>query len=102
MPAFRDEVIADIPAARVFGSERAGDGIPGERYLVAMACAGHRFDGETGASASTDFYGIGFRFLSGDADSVAFVSDIAGESGNGRLARWDRKICPGVAGMREA
>jgi len=39
--------------------------------------AGHRFDGETGASASTDFYGIGFRFLSGDADSVAFVSDIA-------------------------
>jgi hypothetical protein len=39
--------------------------------------AGHRFDGESGASASTDFYGIGFRFLSGDADSVAFVSDIA-------------------------
>ena len=39
--------------------------------------AGHRFDGETSASATTDFYGIGFRFLSGDADSVAFVSDIA-------------------------
>lgn len=39
--------------------------------------AGHRFDGEQSASASTDFYGIGFRFLSGDADSVAFVSDIA-------------------------
>lgn len=39
--------------------------------------AGHRFDGEPNASASTDFYGIGFRFLSGDADSVAFLSDIA-------------------------
>ncbi len=39
--------------------------------------AGHRFDGDSGASASTDFYGIGFRFLSGDADSVAFLSDIA-------------------------
>jgi hypothetical protein len=39
--------------------------------------AGHRFDGLQGASASTDFYGIGFRFLSGDPDSVAFCSDIA-------------------------
>ena len=39
--------------------------------------AGHEFDGQQGASASTDFYGIGFRFLSGDADSVAFLSDIA-------------------------
>jgi hypothetical protein len=39
--------------------------------------AGHRFEGEPTASASTDFYGIGFRFLSGDVDSVAFVSDIA-------------------------
>lgn len=39
--------------------------------------AGHRFDGDSGASASTDFYGIGFRFLSGDVDSVAFLSDIA-------------------------
>jgi hypothetical protein len=39
--------------------------------------AGHRFDGDSEASASTDFYGIGFRFLSGDADSVSFCSDIA-------------------------
>jgi hypothetical protein len=39
--------------------------------------AGHRFDGEKDASASSDFYGVGFRFLSGDADSVAFVSDLA-------------------------
>jgi hypothetical protein len=38
---------------------------------------GHRFAGESDASASSDFYGIGFRFLSGDADTVAFVSDIA-------------------------
>lgn len=39
--------------------------------------AGHRFDGDSEASASTDFYGLGFRFLSGDADSVSFCSDIA-------------------------
>ena len=39
--------------------------------------AGHRFEGDSEASASTDFYGIGFRFLSGDVDSVSFCSDIA-------------------------
>jgi hypothetical protein len=39
--------------------------------------AGHRFDGDSNASASTDFYGIGFRFLSGDADSVSFCSEIS-------------------------
>lgn len=39
--------------------------------------AGHRFDGESGASASTDFYGLGFRFLNGDADSIAFLSDLS-------------------------
>jgi hypothetical protein len=38
---------------------------------------GHRFDGVAGASASTDFYGLGLRILSGDVDSVAFLSDLA-------------------------
>ncbi len=38
--------------------------------------AGNRFEGEN-ASASSDYYGIGFRMLSGDVDSVAFLSDIA-------------------------
>jgi hypothetical protein len=38
---------------------------------------GHRFDGVAGASASTDFYGLGIRILSGDIDSVAFLSDLA-------------------------
>jgi hypothetical protein len=42
-----------------------------------LMLAGHRFDGDSEASASTDFYGIGFRFLSGDVDSVCFLSDIA-------------------------
>ncbi|MBX3481443.1 MAG: hypothetical protein KF842_13690 [Caulobacter sp.] len=31
---------------------------------------------------------------------AAFVEDIASESGNGRIARWDRKVCPGVAGVK--
>jgi hypothetical protein len=46
-------------------------------YEHGFLLAGHRFDGEASASASTDFYGIGFRFLSGDVDSVAFASDIS-------------------------
>jgi hypothetical protein len=46
-------------------------------YERGFLLAGHRFDGQSGASASTDFYGVGFRFLSGDVDSVAFASDIS-------------------------
>ena len=46
-------------------------------YEHGFLLAGHRFDGQTSASASTDFYGVGFRFLSGDVDSVAFASDIS-------------------------
>lgn len=30
----------------------------------------------------------------------SFVENIAADSGNGRIARWDRKVCPGVAGAR--
>lgn len=34
------------------------------------------------------------------AAATAFVGAISAQSGNGRLARWDRKICPGVVGMK--
>jgi hypothetical protein len=37
---------------------------------------GHRFEGSN-AKSSTDFYGIGFRYVSGDVDSVAFLTDIS-------------------------
>jgi hypothetical protein len=37
---------------------------------------GHRFDG-TQAKSSTNFYGIGFRYVSGDVDSVAFLTDLS-------------------------
>ncbi|MBX3218558.1 MAG: hypothetical protein KF850_41515 [Labilithrix sp.] len=37
---------------------------------------GHRFDGSQ-ARSSTDFYGIGFRYVSGDVDSVAFLTDLS-------------------------
>ena len=46
-------------------------------YERGFLLAGHRFDGQSTASASTDFYGVGFRFISGDVDSVAFASDIS-------------------------
>jgi hypothetical protein len=37
---------------------------------------GHRFEG-TDARSSTDFYGIGFRYVSGDVDSVGFLTDLS-------------------------
>ena len=37
---------------------------------------GHRFDGSQ-ARSSTDFYGIGFRYASGDVDSVSFLTDLS-------------------------
>lgn len=37
---------------------------------------GHRFEG-TDARGTTDFYGIGFRYVSGDVDSVAFLTDLS-------------------------
>lgn len=33
---------------------------------------------------------------------TAFVDDISAPTVNGRLARWDRKICPGVVGLQPA
>jgi hypothetical protein len=30
----------------------------------------------------------------------SFVENVAADSGNGRIARWDRKVCPGVAGVK--
>lgn len=37
---------------------------------------GHRFAG-TSSSSTTDFYGIGFRYVSGDVDSVGFLTDLS-------------------------
>jgi hypothetical protein len=37
---------------------------------------GHRFDGSD-ARSTTDFYGIGFRHVGGDVDSVGFLSDLS-------------------------
>jgi hypothetical protein len=51
--------------------------IPYIFYSHGFMLSGHRFDGASDASSSTDFYGVGFRFLSGDVDTVAFLSDIS-------------------------
>ena len=43
------------------------------------------------------------RPLAPPVDTVtAFVDDISAPTVNGRLARWDRKICPGVIGLQPA
>jgi hypothetical protein len=39
--------------------------------------AGHRFNGESEASASTDYYGLGIRFLSGDGDFISFLMELS-------------------------
>lgn len=31
---------------------------------------------------------------------TGFVASVSAESGNGRLARWDRKVCPGTIGLK--
>lgn len=37
---------------------------------------GHRFEG-SGATASSDLYGIGFRYTAGDVDSAGFLSELS-------------------------
>ena len=37
---------------------------------------GHRFV-KSDATSSSDFYGIGFRYVSGDVDSVGFLADLS-------------------------
>jgi hypothetical protein len=37
---------------------------------------GHRFTG-TGATASSDLYGVGFRYTAGDVDSAGFLSELS-------------------------
>lgn len=38
---------------------------------------GHRFEGASRASAATDYYGLGFRHLGGDVDTVSFATEIS-------------------------
>ena len=38
---------------------------------------GHRFEGSSQSSAATDYYGIGFRHLGGDVDTVSFATEIS-------------------------
>jgi hypothetical protein len=44
-----------------------------ERGFMAQ---GRRYEG-TNASSTTDFFGVGFRYLSGDVDTLAFVTDVS-------------------------
>ena len=54
----------------------------GRRYIPYLffehtfAGAGHRFDGSS-ASAQANFYGLGFRYVGGDVDTVGFLTDLA-------------------------
>jgi hypothetical protein len=54
-----------------------------KRYIPYLAlewglvAPGHRFEGVSDTRAWTEFYGIGFRYIAGDVDSVAFASDLS-------------------------
>lgn len=37
---------------------------------------GHRFEGSQ-ARSSSDFFGVGFRYVSGDVDSISFLTDLS-------------------------
>jgi len=50
--------------------------IPYVYYERGFMAAGRRFDG-TDTVAATEFYGIGFRYLSGPVDSVSFLTDLS-------------------------
>src|SRR5580704_18013205 len=50
--------------------------VPYAGLELGLAGAGRRFDG-TGTRAGTTFAGVGFRYIAGDTDSVAFVSDLS-------------------------
>ena len=57
----------------------------------------------TAAPAPTTVEGlvVTARPIAPPVDTVsAFVADVSSQSANGRLARWDRKICPGVIGLK--
>ncbi len=53
----------------------------GARYIPYLAwehaflAAGHRFEG-TGATASSDYVGLGFRLIAGNVDNVGFLSEL--------------------------
>jgi hypothetical protein len=52
--------------------------IPYVALELGLVGAGHRFEGSsTPTTASTQFVGIGFRYLAGDVDGVSFASDIS-------------------------
>lgn len=50
--------------------------IPYVALELGLVGAGRRFDGQS-TRAGTSFFGLGFRYLAGDVDSVAFASDLS-------------------------
>jgi hypothetical protein len=60
------------------GARLAGRYIPYVGYEYGFVQPGHRFEGATAdTTAHTSFLGIGFRYMAGDIDSVAFASDLS-------------------------
>jgi hypothetical protein len=58
------------------GARLAKRYIPYLAYELGVTAPGHRFEGVS-AQARTEFYGIGFRYLAGDVDSISFASDLS-------------------------
>jgi hypothetical protein len=58
------------------GARLARHYIPYFMFELGLGAAGRRFDG-TDTHVSTTFYGIGLRYVAGDIDTVAFVSELS-------------------------
>lgn len=58
------------------GARLARHYIPYVTYEIGLGGAGRRFDG-TDTRVSTSFAGIGIRYVAGDVDTVAFVSELS-------------------------
>jgi hypothetical protein len=51
--------------------------IPYVGLELGLVGAGHRFEGGPTTHANTAFFGLGFRYLAGDVDTVAFAADVS-------------------------
>jgi hypothetical protein len=51
--------------------------IPYLALELGLVSPGHRFDSDSSAKAGTAFWGIGFRYVGGDVDSVGFATELS-------------------------
>jgi hypothetical protein len=59
------------------GARLARRYIPYVTLEIAGLPAGHRFAGDSNVHASSGFFGVGFRYIGGDVNTVGFLTDLS-------------------------